>query len=1551
MSSEESKIDEISVKSGNSSILEDNVENYRGFDDAADERVKGLARQLTEASESNSVGRGSLTQEEIEEGRVVPNYSRQLVRTLTSMSEVPGVSTFQEGIDPRLDPNSDEFNSKFWIKNLRKLIDSDPDYYKPASLGIAYKDLRAYGIAVDADYQTNVINAPFKVLKNCYDSVLKRNDKSRYFDILKPMDALIKPGEVTVVLGRPGAGCSTLLKTIAAQTHGFHVAKESQISYDGISTKDIKKFYRGDVIYSAETDVHFPHLRVGDTLEFAARMRTPQNRVPGVDREAYAKHLAAVYMATYGLTHTYNTKVGNDLVRGVSGGERKRVSIAEVALSGASLQCWDNATRGLDAATALEFIKALKTSAMILDATPLIAIYQCSQDSYDLFDNVIVLYEGYQIYFGPGNKAKRFFLNMGYDCPPRQTTADFLTSLTNPVERVAKKGFENKVPKTPKEFSEYWRASPEYQELIKEIDSYLEHNKITNTADEFKASHVARQSRHMRPRSPYTVSYFMQVRNIMKRNFLRLQGDPSVTIFSVFGNSTMAFILSSIFYNLPKATQSFYYRGAAMFLAVLFNSFASLLEIMSLFEARRIVEKHKQFALYHPSADALASVMSEVPPKLLTSIAFNLIYYFLVNFRREPGRFFFYFLMNIVATFAMSHLFRTIGAASTSLPQAMTPASVLLLGLTIFTGFVIPTTDMLGWSRWINYINPIGYVFEALMANEFNGVTYECSDLIPSGGSYDSASLTNRVCSVVGSISGQDTVSGTRFLNLSYEYYDSHRWRNFGIAIAFVVFFLFIYLTFTEFNEASKQKGEVILFQQGTLRKLKKEQKAKASIKSDLEATSTSEKISVDDQLDDNNQAEVGNLVAGKDIFHWRDVCYDIKIKNETRRILNSVDGWVKPGTLTALMGASGAGKTTLLDVLANRVTMGVVTGDMFVNGRLRDSSFQRSTGYVQQQDLHLQTSTVREALLFSAYLRQPASISKAEKEAYVEDVIKVLEMTKYADAVVGVAGEGLNVEQRKRLTIGVELAAKPKLLLFLDEPTSGLDSQTAWSICQLMRKLANHGQAILCTIHQPSAILLQEFDRLLFLAKGGKTIYFGDLGKDCETLINYFENHGSDKFPADCNPAEFMLEIIGAAPGSHAKQDYHEVWKNSEEHKRVQIELDDLERNLIQIPIDSSPEAHKEFATSILFQYFVVTKRVFQQYWRTPTYLWSKFFLCVSSSLFNGFSFFHAAKSLQGLQNQMFSIFMFLVVFNTLVQQMLPNYVSQRDLYEARERPSKTFSWVAFITAQITAEIPWQILCGTMAFFCWYYPVGLYRNAPTTEQLHERGALAWLFSISFYVFVSSMGQMCVAGIEIYNNAGNLANLLFMISLNFCGVLAGPTALPGFWIFMYRVSPFTYFLDGMLSTAIANSEITCAEQEYVIFPPPSGMTCGEYMEDYISTAGGYLKSPSSTDSCSYCTMQYTNDYLATLPTSYSKRWRNWGIFICYIAINMILTVFLYWLARVPKSKNRVQNEKESDAETDLKRTQTNKNPENINVVPSQASSSVDNSVDTKEEKV
>ena len=224
---------------------------------------------------------------------------------------------------------------------------------------------------------------------------------------------------------------------------------------------------------------------------------------------------------------------------------------------------------------------------------------------------------------------------------------------------------------------------------------------------------------------------------------------------------------------------------------------------------------------------------------------------------------------------------------------------------------------------------------------------------------------------------------------------------------------------------------------------------------------------------------------ADRKVFTWERVDYTVPVPGGTRRLLHEVYGYVKPGTMTALMGASGAGKTTCLDVLAQRKNIGVISGDLLVDGKPLGTDFARGTAYAEQMDVHEGTATVREAMRFSAYLRQPYDVPKEEKDAYIEEVIELLELQPMADAIV----MSLNVEARKRLTIGVELASKPELLLFLDEPTSGLDAQSAWNIVRFLRKLADQGQAILCTIHQPSALLFSTFDRLLLLERGGETV------------------------------------------------------------------------------------------------------------------------------------------------------------------------------------------------------------------------------------------------------------------------------------------------------------------------------------------------------------------------------------------------------------------------------------------------------------------------------
>ncbi|KAK7414105.1 Multidrug resistance protein [Neonectria punicea] len=775
------------------------------------------------------------------------------------------------------------------------------------------------------------------------------------------------------------------------------------------------------------------------------------------------------------------------------------------------------------------------------------------------------------------------------------------------------------------------------------------------------------------------------------------------------------------------------------------------------------------------------------------------------------------------------------------------------------------------------------------MFNEFAGRDFQCSTYIPSGMGYDDVSPTGRACATQGSVPGQDAVSGSAYLKIAYGYDNSHRWRNFGVMIAFMIAYLALHLVATEYVASERSKGEVLVYVRKALKHLK-------NSAGDIESGQVA---STNQQIYDGNTsgAEVEKQTS---VFQWGNVCYDIKIKREPRRILDHVDGWVKPGTLTALMGSSGAGKTTLLDVLASRVTMGVVTGDMLVNGKLRDESFQRKTGYVQQQDLHLHTSTVREALAFSALLRQPSHYSQQAKLDYVDTVIGLLNMEEYADAIIGVPGEGLNVEQRKRLTIGVELAARPQLLLFFDEPTSGLDSQTSWSICSLMEKLTKNGQAILCTIHQPSAILFERFDRLLLLSKG-KTIYFGDIGKNSNVIVDYFTRNGAHDLPARSNPAGYMLEVIGAAPGATTDIDWPDVWQKSPEYQLVQKELERLAISTTSEQASEDPSIYQEFAASSLEQHRQVTKRVFEQYWRSPGYIYSKVLLASGASLFIGLSFLNGDYTQRGLQNQMFGVFIFLSIFPQLINQIMPVFASQRTMYEARERLSKAHSWKAFMSANIIIELAWNSLMSIFYYVCWYYPVGLYKNAEWTDSVHSRGITMFLHLWIFFVFASTFAHLMIAGIPTADMAGGVMNLFLIMMFTFCGVLAGPKALPGFWIFMYRINPFTYIIESFLGTSLGNAPMYCESNEFIRFIAPNGTTCGEYISDYLSQVGGYLADSDASD-CQYCAMSETNEFLASVNVSFDHRWRNFGFMFVYCTFNVVMAFVFYWLARVPKNK-------------------------------------------------
>ncbi|KIW86022.1 hypothetical protein Z517_01416 [Fonsecaea pedrosoi CBS 271.37] len=1393
-----------------------------------------------------------------------------------------------ESHDPALDPSDPAFDIYKWARMTLREAEGANIKHRRAS--ITFKNLSVSGSGIAMNLQPTVASyllAPLRI------GELVRFAKKPQRKILAGFDGVVKPGEMLLVLGRPGSGCSTLLKTLAGELHGLKVGDDSVIHYSGIPQDQMIKHFKGEIVYNAEVDIHFPHLTVRQTLEFAAAMRTPRNRILGESRQENVKRATAVVMAVCGLTHVQNTKVGNAYVRGASGGERKRVSIAEMLLSFSPIGCWDNSTRGLDASSALTFVRTLRLSADLIGSAHAVAAYQASQAMYDAFDKVVVLYEGREIYFGPTILARDYFTEMGWHCPARQTTPDFLTSISNVNERKTRTGYEEKVPRTAVEFEQYWRNSSLYRSLQEEMKTHEEEDYTSAAADEFKAARRAVQAHHVPPSSPYTVSTPMQIQICTKRGFQRLWNERDIRFTLVIGQASMALIIGSIFYGTINDTNSFFAKSSVIFSAVLLNALIAVTEINRLYDQRPIVEKQASYAFYHPFTEALATVVADLPVQLLTAVVFNVVLYFLSGLRREAAQFFIFFLFAFLTRMAMMGLFRTIGAATKTVTQALAIAAVFVLAIVIYTGFTIPRPNMHPWFKWLSWCNPVAFAFEALLVNEFHGRQFPCGNFVPA---YPNLVGDTFICSVPGAIVGQSTVSGDTYLEKSYRYSYSHTWRNLGIVIAFLIFFMITYLGVSEINSKPDGKGEVLLFRRGHVPHYI-EEGLRHENSEDPEAS-----LAITGRHD--TQAEdIRAIPPQKAIFTWHNVNYDIPVKDGTRRLLDQVSGWVKPGTLTALMGVSGAGKTTLLDVLAQRTSIGVVTGDMLVNGKPLDPSFQRKTGYVQQQDLHLETSTVREALRFSAMVRQPKSVSKKEKYEYVEEVIKMINAEDFAEAVVGVPGEGLNVEQRKLLTIGVELAAKPALLFFLDEPTSGLDSQSSWSILSFLRKLADHGQAVLSTIHQPSALLFQEFDRLLFLTTGGRTVYFGEIGTNSQTLTSYFERHGARPCSDSENVAEYMLEVVNPEANAKDNRDWVETWRSSEENKNILAELDRINQETSKIPVeDDTGTSLSQYAVPIYTQTYYTTIRAFQQYWRTPGYILHKFGLGVASSLFIGFSFWQSNSSQQGLQNVLLSVFMLTTIFTALIQQIIPRFVIQRSLYEVRERPSRAYSYVAFLLANIIVEIPYQILLGIMVYASYYYSVfGI--------QSSERQGLVLLFCVQFFVYASTFSQMVIAALPDAETAGIIATLMFAMCVLFNGVLQPPDALPGFWTFMYRVSPFTYIIDGIVATALHSRKVVCSENEMSIFSPPPNMTCGQYLAPYLQLAPGTLYNPAATSNCEYCALSVADQYLGPRGISWGQRWRNFGLVWAYVAFDLFMIPLLYYTFRMKKWHGQVGTSK------------------------------------------
>lgn len=1299
--------------------------------------------------------------------------------------------------------------------------------------------------------------------------------------ILDNSHGCVKPGEMLLVLGRPGSGCTTLLKTLANRRGGYK-SVDGDIFYGSMTHKEAEP-YRSQIVMNTEEELFYPTLTVDQTMKFGSRLKVPHNRPEGMNEQEYEEFVRTFLMKSMGISHTADTKVGNEYVRGVSGGERKRVSIIECLASRASVYCWDNSTRGLDASTALDWAKALRTMTDVLGVATIVTLYQPGNGIYDIFDKVLVLDEGKQIFYGPMREARPFMEGLGFICRDGANVADYLTGITVPTEREIQPGHESTFPRNASEVLARYQSTELKERMAVEYDFPTSKDAIQNTAT-FQES-VALEKGQGLSHNPLTVAFHQQVLACVVRQYQIIWGDKATLFIKQGSNIAQALLAGSLFYNAPPTSAGLFIKGGAVFFSILYNCLMAMSEVTDSFTGRPVLIKHKGFAFYHPAAFCIAQIAADIPMILLTITTFGIILYFMTGLTVSASAFFTYWIGLFVITMSITAMFRACGAAFNTLDGASKISGLLISATVLYTGYMIQYPKMHGWLIWLFWIDPLAYSFESLLANEFHGKSIDCvgANLIPNGPGYNDSNYQS-CAGVSGAIQGEVSLTGDQYLH-SLSYSHGHTWRNFGVGWCWWVLFVIITVVATcrwrDMSEAA-----TLLIPRERLQEHKKKQD------SDVEGQSqpvgaTHEgggTVNIDSQL-----------IRNTSVFTWKNLTYTVSTPSGERVLLDKVDGFIKPGMLGALMGSSGAGKTTLLDVLAQRKTEGTIHGSIMVDGRPLPLSFQRSAGYCEQLDVHEPYATVREALQFSALLRQPSETPREQKLAYVDTIIQLLELEDIADTLIGTVGAGLSIEQRKRVTIGVELVGKPSILLFLDEPTSGLDGQSAYNTIRFLRKLADIGQAILVTIHQPSAQLFAQFDTLLLLARGGKTVYFGDIGDHAATLKDYFARQGLICPPED-NPAEFMIDVTSGSLSQG--RDWHQIWSESPECALRAAELDQIIADAAAKPSATENDNGSEFSVSLWEQTKIVTQRMNVALYRNTGYVNNKLVLHIVLGLFNGFSFWKIGHTVAGLQMRLFAIFNYVFVAPGVINQLQPLFISRRDIYDAREKKSRMYSWIAFVTGLIISEIPYLVLSAVLYFLCWYYTIGFPRDS------NKSGATFFVMLIYELVY-TGMGQFIAAYAP---NAvfASLANPMIIGTLTlFCGALVPYAQITSFWRYwMYYLNPFTYIVGSMLVFTDFDSKVECAENEFAIFDPPSGQTCQEYLASYMQNEGSRtsLVNPDAISQCHVCQYRTGSDWLYTLNLSdYYAGWRDAAIVVIF-AISSYAMVYLMMRLRTKASK-------------------------------------------------
>ncbi|CAN6183585.1 unnamed protein product [Urochloa humidicola] len=1248
---------------------------------------------------------------------------------------------------------------------------------------VRYEHLSAEAdVHVGARAVPTLLNAAINVVEGLISRFGSSN--KRTIHILKDVSGIIKPSRMTLLLGPPSSGKSTLMQALTGKP-AKNLKLSGKITYCG---HEFSEFYpERTSAYVSQYDLHNAEMTVRETMDFSRRClgvgarydmlaelaRRERNAgiKPDPEIDAFMKATAVegketnlttdITLKVLGLDICADTIVGDEMQRGISGGQKKRVTTGEMLTGPAKALFMDEISTGLDSSSTFQIVKYIRQMVHVMNYTVMISLLQPPPETYNLFDDIILLSEGYIVYHGPRENILEFFESAGFRCPERKGVADFLQEVTS-----------------RKDQQQYWCHDQEHYRYVS-VPEFVQHFKAFHVGQKLqKELQVPYDKSKTHPAALTTTKYGLSssesLKAVLSREWLLMKRNSFLYIFKAFELSFLAFLTMTVFFRtkMPSGKFSDYgkFTGAltSSLITVMFIGFP---ELNMIIKKLPVFYKQRDYLFFPAWTFGLATIILKIPFSFLESITWTTVTYYVIGFAPAPGRFFSQFLAYFLTHQMAVSLFRLLGAVLKTMVVANTFGMFSLLLVFLFGGFLIPRHSIKPWWIWAYWTSPMMYSNNAISVNEFLSTRWASPN---TEANIDAPTIGKAILKFKGYFGGQ------------WGY-----WLSIGAMIGFIILFNILFLCALTFLSSGSGSSNAVVSDDDDKKKSTDQEQMSQVTHGTNEAA--------------NRRTQTGMVLPFQPLSlsfnhmnYYVDMPAEMKEQGFTEsrlQLLSDISGAFRPGVLTALVGVSGAGKTTLMDVLAGRKTSGTIEGDIKLSGYPKNQeTFARISGYCEQTDIHSPNITVYESLVYSAWLRLSSEVDDNTRKMFVEEVMALVELDVLRDALVGLPGvSGLSIEQRKRLTIAVELVANPSII-FMDEPTSGLDARAAAIVMRTVRNTVNTGRTVVCTIHQPSIDIFEAFDELLLLKRGGRVIYAGQLGVQSRVLVEYFEAiPGVPKITEGYNPATWMLEVSSPIAEARMNVDFAEIYANSALYRSNQELIKELS---IPPPGYQDLSFPSKYAQNFTNQCMANTWKQYRSYWKNPPYNAMRYLMTALYAIVFGTVFWRKGKNVETEQELLsllgatYACVFFLGAANLLTA--LPVFSIERTVFY-REKAAGMFSPLSYAFAVTVVELLYCIGQGILYTIPIYAMIGYDWKA-------DKFFYFLFFITACFLYFAMLGAMLVSCTPSQILASILVSIILTCWNIFAGFLISRPALPVWWRWFYWCDPVAWTIYGVIAS-------------------------------------------------------------------------------------------------------------------------------------------------------